>query len=130
MTNAFFILYSIFVFTGVIRKQKLESFNVFLAFWILSATLLTYAYDSNLRANLIKIEYEKAVETDRDLLETGTNIFISPGSEIYNMFHDATTPVRQAIYKRAVERGTVYKLGNGVTEDDIEHEKLKRGEDY
>ena len=89
---------------------------------------LDFAYEGSLRASLMRVKYEDSIETAQDILDTGTDLFMSPGSEMFNMFSKSVVPVRQAIYKRAVERGTVYKLGPNLTGVDIHRERVRRSE--
>lgn len=69
----------------------------FLCVWVLSIYLIDLVYESNLRANLVRVEFEKTMETEQDVLDASKDIFVWQGTGIYNAFKFATTPVRQQV---------------------------------
>lgn len=86
------------------------AFNVFLVVWLMSVLLVSYYYESNLRAHLVRIDYQPGVETEKDILDQNRDLYMFDGTEVYNELARATTLTRQKLFQRMVERSTIWPL--------------------
>jgi len=88
------------------RNLKLHSYfsarNAFVITWLPALTLLTMAYCSNLRASLLKVEFEPPIDTFEDILNNNiTAFFLSGGGPFEQLMK--TSP-------REVVRRTYYEV--------------------
>ena len=88
-----------------------KSLYVFLTFWVFSASCTHWAYDCNLRANLIKKDYEIIPHSLQDVLDMNYEFHVPVGgSEFANTFSKSTLASRKEIYRRAMLLRKKYKL--------------------
>jgi hypothetical protein len=80
----------------------------------MGVNMLIYFYECNLRANIVKVEYEKAIITEDDLYNAGRDLYIPFGSTVDSYYRLSVIPIKRKLYKRAVERSTLFPYVNGA----------------
>lgn len=59
------------------KKKTSDGLAIFFYFFIIYVMLIIFAYESNLRANLIRIDYEEPLDTELRVLRYLTNNYTS-----------------------------------------------------
>ena len=78
-----------------------ESFSaraIIIFIWLLMASVLALAYESNLLAILATIRYEKAIETAEDLWNSDAVIALPTGNVLEVLFKTSPNPYVQKLY--------------------------------
>jgi hypothetical protein len=104
-----------------------DYFMIFLIFWLLSANFIIFSYECNLRANIVKVAYEKPINTEQDVYDAGLELYLPLGTATGVHFRDSVVPIKQKLYKRAMERDTLFVYINGAMPQEIMKRVVKTG---
>ena len=93
--------------------MKLHSRKVFLATWFYCGTLILYFYECNLRAYLLKIDYEPAINTEEDILAQDRAFYLPIGAPFLNFICDSEKQTHKTICKRVKENNHMFQYERG-----------------
>ncbi len=117
---------------------------VVLYFWILFGTFICRAYETNLLANLVKVDLEKQPETiqvrrqghktfrcsisffKKDLLDIKMGLYMWKDSLLTTLFKDSPFPQQQKLFSESLEKHGGYYSTTGVPPDVME--KIQSGD--
>ncbi len=80
------------------------SYKVAVLFWIIYTTLVQMAFDCNLRANLIKVDYEEAIDSDFELLNRGKLLYFPRNTAQWHFFMNSPLRHQQRLEELTIER--------------------------
>jgi len=103
LLSSLMVVMSIFVSESVSRHMTLScmvSRQIMLLFWLPTALLLCMAYQSNLLASLVYVQYEKPLETFEDILLADLDIHMFTGSQVQNIIKASANPSIQKLEEK------------------------------
>ncbi len=97
------------------NKIKLEnslSRNVLLFTWLLTGTLLSMAYSSNLLASLVKDEQEKPMDTFQDILDAVITVYLNGKTPAQQELASSPVGIVKEVYEKQVlaKEGAIYRM--------------------
>ena len=93
-------------------RSNLHSY-IILMVWLSLATLLSFAYESNLLSSLVSVSYEKPIETFEELGDSGMPVHVLTGSAIeLLMKYSHRGTVRRVYQTNVLEKGSLYDFEN------------------
>ena len=104
-----------------IKHTELSGY-VFYGAWFLSIFFLTSFYECNLRAYLMQVPYEKAVNTEQDLLELGQDMFVPLGTPFKSLFKNSPISSQQELFKRAEAAESYFYFQSGNIPEKVQNE--------
>ena len=99
--------------------------KVLLLAWLCFAFLISACYDCNLRAYLLVREYERPVDSAKDILELGRRLYLARGAGLINDMELSTKEVYKQLLTRVEKQQYILRSGSRVVQA-----KLRRGLSY
>ena len=88
------------------NSRKVSSFlRIALISWTVVAMWLVMAYECNLRAYLMSVDFEPEINTDKDIFDQGVKLYFArEGAETIDALYQVSPlPEQRALYKEAKE---------------------------
>lgn len=85
---------------------------LFIMIWLLYVTLVQMAFESNLRANLIKVKLEKAVDSDKELSELGIPLYFDESGTMLSSFEQSPLRHRRLLAEKAKTKNHLYECSS------------------
>lgn len=95
--------------------------------WLVYALFMSMAFECNLRAHLIKVDFEKPIDTEQDLIDSGKDWFIPQGTSAELMYKFSDAETRKILYQRAMERQTIVNYFRGIMDPEAEKRMILEG---
>lgn len=80
------------------KYAKVKSMWILTAFWLVFVFFINASFECNLRAYLMRTDFEKSVETMDDVLTMNKELHIPPGTIVMTLFSNSPIPVQQVHY--------------------------------
>ena len=74
---------------------------------------LVASYECNLRAYLMQVPYQKAVNSEEDLLELGQDMYIPLGTPFKALFKDSPIESQQKLFQKTESAGHYFYFESG-----------------
>ena len=127
----------LFSWAAMMRQDNVEqisrhlvpfrSARTLVVFWFAFCFIISNAYICNLRAFLVAIDYEKAVDNAQDVLDQNRRFFVPSGTGIeYEVFHSKAS-VYLKLAARVQEQQTFFRFVRGWLPPDTEDEVTSAG---
>lgn len=109
--------------------KKSAALVIVLVTWIPISCLLGMAYQSNLRAFLIRARMEEPVDTFEDVLERGMTLYLALSTPTPSHMTSSQLPIIQRVYRESVlARGGLYDFNSKGRAPDHIYDEFGRGE--
>lgn len=118
------------VLKTVVRQTSLR---LVLSFWLFFAFALHSIYSSNLNAYLVAIDYERAIDTEKDILHLERDLYLPLSSALYTAVATSPLAIHQTLLRGTLAANKLYNVYRGwitrQTEMDIIDTGIQRSED-
>ncbi len=77
-------------------------------FWVVYASFVQMAFECNLRANLINVHYEEAINSDFELWSRGRSLYFPRNTAQWHFFINSPIRYQQKLGQLAVEKDAFF----------------------
>ncbi|TRY80814.1 hypothetical protein TCAL_09276 [Tigriopus californicus] len=111
------------------RFNVFKATKVLIPLWLIFILFLDFFYESNLRAHLIAIEYDKPVDTVQDLLDRGMALYLPRFTGFVGNFKSSTNPAYRELSLMYEKRDLAFDYdANGIPSYDDELKIYQQGD--
>ncbi len=120
-----------FVVFGVICNQSvtkrcMKQGRLLTGFWLFAAYFLMAAYECNLRAYLMSVDVETAIDTELDILDQGRRLYLPKGSFFVRQFKESPYEAQSQLFKTILKEGLFESYVNGFPRFEFEKEMISK----
>ena len=113
-------------------SREISSFlRIILISWTVVAMWLTMAYECNLRAYLLSVDFEPEINNDKDIFDQGVKLYFAREAALIidELYKTSPLPEQRALYKQAKENeeDMFYNYDKGTVPFRIEDEIIREG---
>lgn len=77
---------------------------------------------------MIKVEYERPIDTEQDLIESGKDLYLPQGMSVTLNYQLSATLTKKTLFRRSLTRGTIFAYNRGIMDPKAEQRMVTFGE--
>ncbi|XP_059079334.1 glutamate receptor ionotropic, kainate 3-like isoform X2 [Tigriopus californicus] len=121
-SHGFMVVRILFGQSGKLTTHNERSSKIFVGFWIMIVLFLSSMYECNLRAYLMHTSYEKPIETEKDILDRGRDLYLPVRTPFDAYYRDSELDLRRQLWAK-VEKNPNLLFYSGIASCVLQHEE-------